>query len=68
MKKLFLKKGYGDKAIMVEVGLAVVAVALLIIFRTAIAVITTDIISKAQIKIIELFDASLLTEKPKINI
>ena len=67
MKKLFLKKDYGDKEIMVEVGLAVVAVALLIIFRTAIAEITTHIISKAQIKIIELFDASLLTEKPKIN-
>ena len=68
MKKLFLKKDYGDKEIMVEVGLAVVAVALLIIFRSAIAEITINIISKAQIKIIELFDASLLTEKPKINI
>lgn len=61
MKNLFKKKDNGGKEIIVEVGLAVIAVALLIIFRQAIANLTTTIVSNAQSKIIELFDTSALS-------
>lgn len=61
MKKLFSKKDDGGKEIIVEVGLAVIAVALLIIFRQAIANLTTTIVANAQTKITELFNTSALS-------
>ena len=60
MKNLFSKKDNGGKEIIVEVGLAVIAVALLIIFRSAIANLTTTIVAEAQTKIKELFDTASL--------
>ena len=63
MKRLFAKKDNGGKEIIVEVGLAVIAVALLIIFRQAIATLTTTIVTEASTKINELFDASSLSGK-----
>lgn len=60
MKKLFQKKDNGGKEIIVEVGLAVIAVALLIIFRQAIASLTTTIVTEAQTKIQQLFDTTTL--------
>lgn len=60
MKKLFSKKDEGGKEIVVEVGLCVIAVALLIIFRGAIANLTTTIVTEATTKIQELFDTASL--------
>ena len=61
MEKLFAKKDNGGKEIVVEVGLCVIAVALLIIFRSSIASLTSTIVSEASSKIRELFDASSLS-------
>lgn len=60
MKKLLSKKDDGGKEIIVEVGLAVISVALLIIFRKAIADLVTNIITEAEGKIKELFDATTI--------
>ena len=60
LKNLFSKKDTGGKEIVVEVGLCVIAVALLIIFRSSIASLTNTIVSEASTKIQELFDATTL--------
>lgn len=56
LRKELMVKDEGGKEIIVEVGLAVIAVALLIIFRGAITNLTTTLISEATDNIRSLFN------------
>lgn len=55
-KKELMVKDEGGKEIIVEVGLAVIAVALLIVFRGAITNLTTTLINEATENIRSLFN------------
>ena len=55
-KNLVMAKDNGDKAIVVEVGLAVIGVALLIVFRTAITNLVQSLIFEATSNIRSLFN------------
>lgn len=55
VSKFLSKKELGGKEIIVEVGLAVIAVALLLVFRTEINELVTTLISAATTKINDLF-------------
>lgn len=57
MKKLMSVKDCGGKEIIMEVGLAVIGVALLILFRSQVSTMVTTILSKATQKIEALFEA-----------
>ncbi len=54
-KKEMMVKDEGGKEIIVEVGLAVIAVALLIVFRGAITTLVTNLINNAETNINNLF-------------
>ncbi len=54
-KKEMMVKDEGGKEIIVEVGLAVIAVALLIVFRGAITTLVTNLINNAESNINNLF-------------
>lgn len=54
-KKEMMVKDEGGKEIIVEVGLAVIAVALLIVFRNAITTLVTNLINNAERNINDLF-------------
>lgn len=56
LKKELMVKDEGGKEIIIEVGLAVIGVALLIIFRGAITKLTQDLINEATVNIRALFD------------
>lgn len=45
VKNFLMKKDNGDKAIVVEVGLAVIAVVLLVIFKTQMTTFLTTLVS-----------------------
>lgn len=53
--KVFMKKDHGGKEIIAEIGLVVVAVTLLLIFRTQISTIISTIMTKASNEIDGLF-------------
>lgn len=55
INKKFMKKDEGGKEIIIEVGLAVIGVALLIVFRAAITNLTTELIDEAKTEIRKLF-------------
>lgn len=57
MTKLMSVKDCGGKEIIMEVGLAVIGVALLILFRSQVSTMVTTILGKATQKIETLFDA-----------
>ena len=57
-KKEMMVRDEGGKEIIVEVGLAVIAVALLIVFRKAISDLVTTLIDSAQENIIKLFQVN----------
>lgn len=59
-KKEMMIKDEGGKEIIVEVGLAVVAVALLLIFRDAITALVKNLINSAENNINRLFKESTL--------
>ena len=61
MVKKLMKKDEGGKEIIIEVGLAVIGVALLIIFRKSIATLTQTLINKASTEIDNLFNAGTNT-------
>lgn len=54
-KKEMMVKDEGGKEIIVEVGLAVIAVALLIVFRGAVTTLVTNLINAAERNINNLF-------------
>ena len=56
LKKELMVKDEGGKEIIVEVGLAVIGVALLIVFRTAITNLVQALISEATANIRSLFN------------
>lgn len=55
VKRFLSKKELGGKEIIVEVGLAVIAVALLLVFRKEINILVTTLITAATEKINALF-------------
>lgn len=55
LKKELMVKDEGGKEIIIEVGLAVIGVALLIVFRSAITKLTQDLINEATTNIRSLF-------------
>lgn len=57
MRKLMSVKDCGGKEIIMEVGLAVIGVALLIVFRSQVSSMVTTILGKATEKIQALFEA-----------
>ena len=56
LKKELMVKDEGGKEIIIEVGLAVIGVALLIVFRHAIVNLTQELISEATCNIRSLFN------------
>ena len=58
MIKKLMKKDEGGKEIIIEVGLAVIGVALLLIFREQIQTLVETLVSKAQANIQLLFTKS----------
>jgi hypothetical protein len=56
LRKELMVKDEGGKEIIVEVGLAVIGVALLIVFRTAITNLVQSLISEATSNIRSLFN------------
>ncbi len=60
MKNLMKVKDDGGKEIIIEVGLAVIGVALLIVFRTQIANLVNSIVTRATNEINSLFDTSAM--------
>ncbi len=57
-KKEMMVRDEGGKEIIVEVGLAVIAVALLLIFRESIAALVKNLINSAETNINKLFAAN----------
>ena len=55
LKKELMVKDEGGKEIIIEVGLAVIGVALLIIFRESITDLTQTLINEATVNIRKLF-------------
>lgn len=51
MKDFWSKKDPGDKAIIVEIGLAVIAVVLLLVFREAMSAFITTLVTEMTNKI-----------------
>ena len=58
-KNILMKKEGGDKAIVVEVGLAVIAVVLLVIFQEEMSTFLTTIISNMTKEIGEILGAGV---------
>ena len=58
MKNVLSVKDNGGKEIIVELGLAVIAVALLILFRQEIATLVKNIMNKATAEITNMFNAA----------
>lgn len=56
LKKELMVKDEGGKEIIIEVGLAVIGVALLIVFRKAIVDLTQTLVSNASVNINKLFE------------
>ena len=56
LRKELMVKDEGGKEIIIEVGLAVIGVALLIVFRQAIVKLTQELISEATNNIRSLFN------------
>ncbi len=57
-KREMMVKDEGGKEIIVEVGLAVIAVALLLVFREAITTLVKNLINSAEQNINKLFSAT----------
>ncbi len=57
-KREMMVKDEGGKEIIVEVGLAVIAVALLLVFREAITALVKNLINSAEQNINKLFSAT----------
>ncbi len=58
LKKEMMVKDEGGKEIIVEVGLAVIGVALLIIFKDSVTALVTTLINDAQTNIQKLFSSA----------
>lgn len=58
LREVIIHKDFGGKEIIAEVGLAVIAVALIIVFRGEINTLLSDLIGAAHDKISTLFDIS----------
>lgn len=58
MEKLMAVKDSGGKEVIMEVGLAVIGVALLILFRKHISELVSNILNTAENKINNLFDGA----------
>ena len=58
LKKEMMVKDEGGKEIIVEVGLAVIGVALLIIFKDAVTTLVTTLIDDAKTNIQKLFSSA----------
>ena len=60
MKSMFAQKDCGGKEIIVECGLAIIAVALLIVFRKQIGDLTKTVMDKCSDAINTMFETSTL--------
>ena len=61
MKNLFAVKDNGGKEVIVECGLAIIAVALLIVFRSAIGNLVKEVMNKCTNAIDTMFNTSTLS-------
>jgi hypothetical protein len=67
LKKELMVKDEGGKEIIIEVGLAVIGVALLIVFRKAIVDLTQTLVSNAAVNINKLFEYNTSTVNESTN-